>query len=73
MNVNILNSDSKEITVQCNCAYLVNNNNSLSMTFDDDNFARYSEELLKKMNIKTRHNDKEITILNICEYNLSFN
>lgn len=72
MNVNILNSDSKSITVQCNCAYLMNDN-SLSMSFDTDNLARLSEEILKKMNVKTRHNDKEITILNICEYNLSFN
>ena len=72
MNISILNQENPSITVGCNCAYLMNSYNSLLMKFDNDNVARSSEELLKKMNLKTIHNDCEISVLNISDYNLTF-
>lgn len=73
MNISILSPDAQSITVGCVCANLLNTYNALSIVFENDNAARSSEELLKKMNIKTVHNDKEITVLNVSDYNINFN
>jgi hypothetical protein len=72
MNISILGNNSQSITLGCNFAYIMNNENALAMTFDTDEVARSNEELLKKMNLKTKHNDCEITVLNISDYNLQF-
>lgn len=72
MNISILGQDSQSITVGCKCAYLMNSSNSLMMEFENDNVARSSEALLRKMNLKTMHSDCEISVLNISDYNLTF-
>lgn len=63
---------STEINVKCDNAVLSHITNSLSMKFESDSIARETETLLKCKNIKTKHNDSEITILNISDYELSF-
>lgn len=73
MNISILGDNSQSITVGCECAYLINTENALALTFTDDNVARTNEELMRKINLKTKHNDCEITVLNISDYNLQFN
>jgi hypothetical protein len=73
MNVTFLVQDSSQITVGCNCAYIINNDNTLSMTFDNDIMAREAEEIIKRNNIKTKHTDSEITVLDISNYNLFIN
>ncbi len=73
MNISILGRDSKAITVGCKCAYLMNNDNVLALRFDNDEIARESEVLLKQSNIKTKHHESEITVLNVSDYNISFN
>jgi hypothetical protein len=73
MNVTFLVQDSSQITVGCNCAYIINNDNTLSMTFDNDVMAREAEEIIKRNNIKTKHTDSEITVLDISNYNLFIN
>ena len=73
MNISILDNNSQTISMGCVCAYLMNNENSLAVTFENDSVARSNEEILKRANIKTKHNDCEITVLNISDYNLSFN
>mgnify|MGYP003294329831 CR=1 FL=1 len=73
MNISILGDNSQTITVGCKCAYFVSAENSIALTFDNDGEARTSEEMLKKMNLKTKHNNCEITVLNISDYNLQFN
>ena len=73
MNISILKDNSQSITVGCEFAYLINTENVLALTFATDNVARTNEELMRKNNIKTKHNDCEITVLNISDYNLQFN
>ena len=72
MNVSILRNGARDITVGCNCAYLVNSENILAMKFENDDLARDTELLLKQQNIKTKHNNSEISVLNISEYELRF-
>ena len=72
MNISILGDNSQSITVGCECAYLINTENILVLTFANDNVARINEELMRKNNIKTKHNDCEIAVLNISDYNLQF-
>lgn len=72
MNISILKDNSQSITVGCECAYLINTENVLAITFANDNVARINEELMRENNIKTKHNDCEITVLNISDYNLQF-
>ena len=73
MNISILGKDSQSITVGCKCAYLMNNDNALALRFETDEIARESEVLLKQIDLKTKHNDCEITVLNISNYNVTFN
>jgi len=73
MNISILGEDSNAITIGCKCAYLMNNDNVLALTFETDEIARESEVLLKQSNLKTKHNTCEITVLNISNYNVAFN
>lgn len=73
MNISIIGSDAQAITVGCDCAYLVNSENTLAMKFENDVVARTNEEMMKKLNLKTKHNDCEITVKNISDYNLTFN
>lgn len=73
MNISILGNDSHAITVGCKCAYLMNNDNVLALRFETDEMARESEILLKQKNLKTKHNTCEITVLNISDYNVTFN
>lgn len=61
-----------EINVKCDKAVLSHITNSLSMQFETDALARETELLLKHKNVKTKHNDSEITIFNISDYELSF-
>jgi hypothetical protein len=63
---------SSEINIKCDNAMLSHITNSLSMKFENDSLARETETLLKQRNLKTKHNDSEITILNISDYELSF-
>jgi hypothetical protein len=63
---------SSEINIKCNNAILSHVTNSLSMSFENDNIARETESMLKCKNIKTKHNDSEITILNVSDYELMF-
>ena len=51
----------------------MNNDNVLSLRFETDEIARESEVLLKQIDLKTKHNDREITVLNISDYNVTFN
>ena len=53
--------------------YLMNNDNVLALRFETDEMARESEILLKQKNLKTKHNTCEITVLNISDYNVTFN
>ena len=73
MNISILGKDSQSITVGCKCAYLMNNDNALALRFETDEIARESELLLKQSNLKTKHNTCEISVLNISDYNVTFN
>lgn len=63
---------SSEINVKCDKAVLSHITNSLSMQFESDALARETETLLKHKNVKTKHSESEITILNISDYELSF-
>ena len=63
---------NSEINVKCDKAFMSHINNSLAMIFENDDIARETEVLLKQKNIKTKHNESEITVLNISDYELSF-
>lgn len=60
-----------EINIKCDKAILSHITNSLSMKFENDALARETETLLKHKNIKTKHNESEITILNISDYDIT--
>ena len=62
---------SSEINIKCDKAFLSHITNSLSMQFESDVLARETETLLKYKNIKTKHNESEITILNISDYDIT--
>jgi hypothetical protein len=61
-----------EINVRCSNANLSHGSNILVMNFETDELARDTEEILKRNNFKTKHNESQITILNISDYELSF-
>lgn len=63
--------DRAEINITCNSGTICHSTNILAMAFDTDEQARDAEELLKKHNYKTKHNDCEITVLNISDYDLT--
>ena len=49
MNISILKDNSQSITVGCECAYLINTENVLALTFANDNVARINEELMREL------------------------
>lgn len=62
---------SSEINIKCDKAFLSHITNSLSIWFESDVLARDTETLLKHKNVKTKHNESEITILNISDYDIT--
>lgn len=72
MNISILSQDLQAITIGCECAYLMNSDNALALKFENDGIARESEVLLKQNNFKTKHNNCEITVLNISDHDVMF-
>jgi hypothetical protein len=42
----------------------------LALVFENDVLARETEMILKQQDIKTKHNESEITILNISDYEM---
>lgn len=72
MNINILGENNETLAINCKYAYLLSTDDTLAITFDDDGEARNCEEMIKKMNIKTKHINNEISLLNISNFNLSF-
>jgi hypothetical protein len=73
MNVTIFGCNSTPITIGCDCAYISNSENCMAMYFENDDIARQTEDIIKRSNIKTKHTDSEITILNISDYNYKIN
>ena len=73
MNISIVGEKSNAINIGCQSALLSNTENALIIKFETDAVARSNEEVIKTaMNGKTKHCDKEITILNINDYKLAF-
>lgn len=65
-----LSCNSTTVNIDCAKAFISPTTNTLALVFENDALARKTEMILKQQDIKTKHNDSEITILNISDYEM---
>jgi hypothetical protein len=58
------------VNIDCAKAFISPTTNTLALVFENDALARKTEMILKQQDIKTKHNESEITILNISDYEM---